>query len=191
MPPVYAHELVREYRLYFLNGSHFSQFLFVALLTTWLKLESSYLAQLCIYTGATHTQEIMQLWTIFLKLLIFWKIHISHFVSPCIMYFEIHITMNSFCVACIYAYFNGNCFIGIFGIYANEPMQSWIVCDMASLSVDSFCSHRFDHRNFISCIYVYICPLYMHMHKLVDTTCIFKMAAILANFFLWLSWLHG
>ena len=85
-------------------------------------------AQLCIYTGATHTQEIMQLWTIFLKLLIFWKIHISHFVSPCIMYFEIHITMNSFCVACIYAYFNGNCFIGIFGIYADEPMQSWIVC---------------------------------------------------------------
>ena len=104
----------------------------MALLTTWLNIESSYLAQLCTYTGATHTQEIMQLWTIFLKLLIFWKIHISHFVPPCIMYFEIHITMNSFCVACIYAYFNGNYFIGLFGIYANEPMQSWIVCHVAS-----------------------------------------------------------
>ena len=122
MPPVYAHELVREYRLYFLNGSHFSQFLFVALLTTWLNMESSYLAQLCIYTGATHTREIMELWTIFFKLLIFGKIHISHFVSPCVMYFEIHITMNSFCVACICAYFNGNCFIGVFGIYDDEPM---------------------------------------------------------------------
>ena len=30
---------------------------FVALLSTWLKLEPSYLAQLCIYTGATHREN--------------------------------------------------------------------------------------------------------------------------------------
>ena len=51
---------------------------FVALLTTWLSLELSYLAQLCIYTGATHTQVIMQLWTIFLKLELFKNVHILH-----------------------------------------------------------------------------------------------------------------
>ena len=36
--------------MYFLNGSHFSKFLYVALLSTWLNLEPSYLTQLCIYT---------------------------------------------------------------------------------------------------------------------------------------------
>ena len=85
-----------------------------------------------LYWDYTHTQEVTQLWTIFLKLLIFWKNHISPFVPPCIMYFEIHITMNYFCVACVYAYFNGNDFTGSFGIYADEPMQSWIACCVAS-----------------------------------------------------------
>ena len=47
------------------------------------------------------------------------------------MYFEIHITMNTFG----YAYFSGNYFIGSFGIYADEPMQSWIVCCVASCIV--------------------------------------------------------
>ena len=67
MPLVYAHELVSEYNMYFLNGSHFSSILHVDLLTTWFNLEPSYLAQLCTCTGAIHTQKIMQLWTIFLK----------------------------------------------------------------------------------------------------------------------------
>ena len=67
MPLVYAHEFVSEYKLYFLNGSHFSSFLYVVLLTTWLSLEPSYLAQLWTCTGALHSQRIMQLWTIFLK----------------------------------------------------------------------------------------------------------------------------
>ena len=79
-----------------------------------------------LYWGYTHTQEIMQLWTIFLKWLIFWKIHISHFVPPCI------IVMNYFF---IYAYFIGNYFIGLFGICADEPMQSWIVCHVTSCVV--------------------------------------------------------
>ena len=43
----------------FLNGSHFSRFLYVALLSTWLNLEPSYLAQLCIYTGTTQREKIM------------------------------------------------------------------------------------------------------------------------------------
>ena len=61
----------------FLNGSHFSKFLYVALLSTWLNLEPLYLAQLCINTGATHRKEIMHLSIIFLKLWIFKKN--SHF----------------------------------------------------------------------------------------------------------------
>ena len=47
--------------MYFLNSSHFSLFLYVAYLTTWLNLEPLCLAQLYIYTGATYTQEIMYL----------------------------------------------------------------------------------------------------------------------------------
>ena len=54
MPLVYAHALISEYNLYFLNGSHFRQFLYVSLLTTWFNLEASYLAQLWTYTGAIH-----------------------------------------------------------------------------------------------------------------------------------------
>ena len=46
---------ISKYNMYFLNGSHFSLFLYLALLTTWLNLEPSYLAQLCPYTGTTHT----------------------------------------------------------------------------------------------------------------------------------------
>ena len=57
MPLVYAHELVSKYNMYFLNDSHFSLFLYVALLTTWLNLEPSYLVQSCTYTGATHTHK--------------------------------------------------------------------------------------------------------------------------------------
>ena len=38
-------------------ADHFSKFLYVALLSTWLNLEPSYLTQLCIYTGATYREE--------------------------------------------------------------------------------------------------------------------------------------
>ena len=65
----------------FLNGGHFSKFLYLALLSTWLNLEPSYLAQLCTYTGATHREEIIHLSIIFLKLWIFKKIHILHFLT--------------------------------------------------------------------------------------------------------------
>ena len=143
----------------------------MALLTTWLDLQPSYLAQICTYTGATYTQE-MQLWTIFLKLLIFWKNHISHLVPICIMYFEIHITMNYFCVACIYTYFNGNYFIGWFGIYANEPIRLWIVCHVASciivigiiVCVQSSQPQVWSQKLHILHIYMYICPLFIHMY---------------------------
>ena len=79
--PIYAHEILGQCDVYFLNGSHFSKFLYVALLSTWLNLESSYLAQLCTYTGATHRAKIMPLSIIFLKLQIFLKIHILHFLA--------------------------------------------------------------------------------------------------------------
>ena len=81
MPLVYAHEMLSQRDIYFLNGSHFSKFLYLALLSTWLNLEPSYLAQLCTYTGATHREEIIHLSIIFLKLWIFKKIHIWHFLT--------------------------------------------------------------------------------------------------------------
>ena len=65
--------------LFHLNGGHFSKFLYLALLSTWLNLEPSYLAQLCTYTGATHREENIHLSIIFLKLWILKKIHILHF----------------------------------------------------------------------------------------------------------------
>ena len=73
MPLVYAHEILSQCDIYFLNGGHFSKFLYLALLSTWLNLEPSYLAQLCTYTGATHKEEIIHLSIIFLKLWIFKK----------------------------------------------------------------------------------------------------------------------
>ena len=79
MPLVYGHEFVSEYKLYILNGSHFSSFLYVALLTTWLSLEPSYSAQLWTCTGVLYSQKIMQLWTIFLKKNILKDFHILHF----------------------------------------------------------------------------------------------------------------
>ena len=71
MPLVYAHEILSQCDAYFLNGGHFSKFLYLGLLSTWLNLEPSYLAQLCTYTGATHREEIIHLSIIFLKLWIF------------------------------------------------------------------------------------------------------------------------
>ena len=77
MPLVYAHEILSQYDIYFLNGSHFSKFLYLALLSTRLNLEPSYLVQLCTYTRAIHREEIIHLSIIFLKLRIFKKN--SHF----------------------------------------------------------------------------------------------------------------
>ena len=68
IPLVYAHEIVGQCDVYFLNGSHFSKILYMALLSTWLNLEPLYLAQICIYTGAIYRGEIMHLSVIFVKL---------------------------------------------------------------------------------------------------------------------------
>ena len=46
MPLVYAHATLGQHNIYILNGSHFSKFLSVALLSTWLSLEPLYLTQL-------------------------------------------------------------------------------------------------------------------------------------------------
>ena len=95
MPLVYAHELVSEYNLYFLNGSHFSSILHVALLTTWFNLEPSYLAQLCICTGAIHTKNYAAVDNI-LKIIIFKDFHILHFPPMHNVLFEyrtIHFTL--------------------------------------------------------------------------------------------------
>ena len=81
MPLGYAHQILGQYDMYFLNGSHFGKFLYVALLSMWLNLELSFLAQLCTYTGATCREEIMNLSIIFLKLWIFKNFYILHFLA--------------------------------------------------------------------------------------------------------------
>ena len=78
---IYAHEILGQFDVYFWNGSHFNKILDVALLSTWLSLEPLHLAQLCIYTGATHREKIMHLQIIFLKLWIFKKNYILHFLA--------------------------------------------------------------------------------------------------------------
>ena len=50
---IHVHGILDQCDVYFWNGSHFNKILEVALLSTWLSLEPLYLAQLCIYTGAT------------------------------------------------------------------------------------------------------------------------------------------
>ena len=54
---------------------------FLPLLPVWLSLEPSYMAQLSIYTGVTYAGEITQLWPLFLKIQIFKKSHILHFLN--------------------------------------------------------------------------------------------------------------
>ena len=66
MPLVYAHEILSQCDMYFLNASRFSKFFYVALMSTWLNLEPSYLAQLCINAGATHREGIIHLSIIYL-----------------------------------------------------------------------------------------------------------------------------
>ena len=44
MPLVYGHEIFDQCDIYFLNGSHFSKFIYVALLSIWLCLKPSYYA---------------------------------------------------------------------------------------------------------------------------------------------------
>ena len=125
-----------------------------------------------LYWGYTHTWNYAAVENIFEIINFLKKNHISHLVPLCIMYFEIHITMNYLCVACIYTYFNGNYFIGWFGIYADEPMQLWIVCHVASciivigiiVCVQSSQPQVWLQKLHILHIYMYICPLYMHMY---------------------------
>ena len=64
----------------------------MALLSTLLNLEPSYLTQLCIYTGATYREEIMHLFNNILKVMNFLKnSHFALFVS-----FDIHAKNTNF-----------------------------------------------------------------------------------------------
>ena len=68
MPLIDAHEIFSQYHTYFSTGSHFAQIPKVALLSILLNLEAQYLAQLCIQSEATYSQEIVYRVCIVLKL---------------------------------------------------------------------------------------------------------------------------
>ena len=86
MPPVLASQKIGHSDLHFSNGSHFSYFLYVALLPTWLCLEPSYLAELCIYSGATHIKAIL---ANILKIMVSFKFsHFALFKFTCTVCYE-------------------------------------------------------------------------------------------------------
>ena len=61
MPPVNAHEIFSWYYLYFSAGSHFAQNLKMALPSLSLNLEAQYQTQSWIQSGATYSQEIIEM----------------------------------------------------------------------------------------------------------------------------------
>ena len=61
MPSVNAHEIFSQYDLYFSDGSHFAQNLKMALLSLSLNLEAQYHTQLWTQSGATYSQEIIEM----------------------------------------------------------------------------------------------------------------------------------
>ena len=105
MPPVYAHQIFSMYGTFFKYDSHFAFFLYLPLLPTWVEVELSYLAQLYICSGVTHTDRILYLQPIFLNLHFFFKSHFALFELTGIGCSEIAIT-----------------FLGLFGIYDKQPM---------------------------------------------------------------------
>ena len=76
-----VHEILGQCNVHFWNDSHFNNIFNVALLSIWLSLEPLYLAQVCIYTGTIYKKNIMHLDIIFLKLWIFKKNYILHFLA--------------------------------------------------------------------------------------------------------------
>ena len=76
MPLVYAHEILSQCDMYFLNGSHFNKFFYVALLSTWLNLEHPYLTVMHRYWGYPQGRNYASIDNI-LKVMNFFKI--SHF----------------------------------------------------------------------------------------------------------------
>ena len=65
---IHAHQIFNQCDLHFQMTAILLFFLYLSLLPTWFNLELSYLAQLCICSWVTHTEGIMHLWLIFLKL---------------------------------------------------------------------------------------------------------------------------
>ena len=76
MPLAYVHKLLSQYNVYFLNGSHFTKFPYVVLLTTWLSLEPSYLL---------HTQKKLCSCGQYSESYKFLEIFTFSTFSPCIM----------------------------------------------------------------------------------------------------------
>ena len=61
MPLIDAHEIFSRYHVYFLTGSHFAQNLKMALLSLSLNLEAQYCTQSWTQSGATYSQEIIDM----------------------------------------------------------------------------------------------------------------------------------
>ena len=61
MPPIDAHEIFSRNHMYFLTGGHFAQNLKMSLLSLSLNLEAQYHTQSWTQSGATYSQEIIEM----------------------------------------------------------------------------------------------------------------------------------
>ena len=68
MPPIDAHEIFSRYHMYFSTGSHFAQNLKMALLSLLLNLQAQYHTQSWTQSGATYSQEIIDMVSVEKKL---------------------------------------------------------------------------------------------------------------------------
>ena len=122
-----------------------------------------------LFWSYTHKRNYAAVDNIF-EIINFWQK--SHFTSCSLMHNVLWDTHYNelFCVACIHISMVtislADLAFMMMSLCNHELFVMWhpASLSLASLSVYSLHSHRFDHRNFISCIYMYICPLYMHMY---------------------------
>ena len=79
---VCAHEILGQFDLYLWNGSHFSFFMYLALLSVWLIIEPSNFTQICTSSRPKWTNRTGSLWPIFFQLLTFFTLSYVGFLNP-------------------------------------------------------------------------------------------------------------
>ena len=124
-----------------------------------------YLAQLWTHTGATDPQKIMELWIKFWEIIIcLWFSHFALSHGQCVPW-EIHCNELLLC----YLYF-----WLIFGIYADEPMQSLCCCHWHHLWTVILATGVITETSYLA-----------HTCTYTSSVCIWNIRSILCVFFKW------
>ena len=117
----------------------------MALLSTWLNLEPSYLAQLCINTGANHMEEIVHLLIIFLKLWIFKKSTFCSFISFGIHHTHTHRNIDTHRHIHTQTSFLHFTLFGSFGIHAKDTNFIFGIPQTYTCTDTQTCTHIDTH----------------------------------------------